>query len=178
MKKSLVKWRLVVVLLLLVAACGKEESTQENSSQYFIKCKIDGVDKTFNVNAVAQKENLGDSSTGYSIFGKATKDASSIENLGFGIQIYIPFKTGTYKETPPTTDFYVGGVYNPNTTSSTGIYRNNAYDDSDPFQITFTGVSATELSGTFKGKLYLNNDSIPYSDSVIISNGSFKVKMQ
>jgi hypothetical protein len=175
MKKFVVNWP-VALLMVLVASCGKEKSLEEDLSQYFIKCKIGGVDKTFNVSAAATKQDLGNGTSQYSVFGKATQDVTNLESVGFTIQLSIPFKTGTYKETDPTTDYFVGGIYNPNTSDPNNIFVNR-YSDTNPLQLTFTEISNTVLSGRFQGTLFINNTD-PDADSTVISNGQFKVKIQ
>jgi hypothetical protein len=176
MKKFLVNGWPVLLLLIFVASCGKEKSTEEDPGQYFLKCKIGSVDKTFNITAAAAKQDLGGGITSYSVFGKAVADPNNLESLGFTIQLSIPFNTGTYKETDPTIDYFLAGIYNPNTTDANKIYA-SGYDEANPFQITFSEITTTTLSGTFKGKLFINNTD-PNTDSAIISNGQFKVKIQ
>jgi hypothetical protein len=177
MKKHLVNCWLVASILVLIAACGKEESLDGGTAaQYYIKCKIGSVDKTFNISAAASKEDLGGGTASYSVFGKASKDAGNYESLGFTIQLAIPFTTGTYKETDATTDYFLAGIYNPNTTDATSIFASR-YSETNPFQITFTEVSSTTLAGSFKGSLFLNNTD-PNTDSVVITNGQFRVKIQ
>jgi hypothetical protein len=176
MKSSLVRSWPVLLLLVFVASCGKEKSSQEDLSQYYIKCKIGSVSKTFNFSAAAAKEDLGGGSISYSVFGKATTDANNYESLGFTIQLSIPFVTGTYKENDPTTDYFLAGIYNPNTVDPDKIFASR-YDDANPFQITFTEITNTTLSGTFTGKLFINSAD-PSADSAVISNGQFKVKIQ
>jgi len=176
MKKILVNGWPIMLLLVLLASCGKEKSGEEDPGQYFLKCKIGSVDKTFNISAAAAKEDLGGGVTSYSVFGKAVSDATNYESLGFTIQISIPFNTGTYKETDPTTDYFLAGIYNPNTTDPDKIFASR-YDDANPFQITFTEITSTTLSGTFQGKLFINSAD-PNVDSAIVSNGQFKVKIQ
>jgi hypothetical protein len=176
MKKFLVNCWPVALLFVLVASCGKETSLEGASSQYFIKCKIGGVDKTFNISAGAVKQDLGGGTINYSVFGKAVQDPSNLESLGFTIQISIPFTAGTYKETDPTTDYMLAGIYNPNTTDGTAIYASK-YDNTNPFQITFSTITATSLAGTFQGKLFVNS-SDPNAASTDITNGSFNVKLQ
>lgn len=175
MKKFLVNWP-VVLLLVLVASCMKEKSTEEDLSQYFIKCKIGGVDKTFNISAAASKQDLGNGISQYSVFGKAAQDPADLQSLGFTIQLSIPFKAGIYKETDPTTDYYLAGIYNPNTSDPNKIFASR-YDDANPFQITFTGISSNVLSGSFQGKLFINSTD-PDAESTVIANGQFKVKIQ
>ena len=176
MKRILVNGWPALLLLFFVASCGKEKSAEEASGQYFLKCKIGSVDKTFNVSAAAVKQDLGGGLLNYSVFGKAVADASNYESLGFTIQLAIPFTTGTYKETDPTTDYMLAGIYNPNTTDQNKIFA-SGLDDTNPFQITFTEITATTLSGTFQGKLFVNSAD-PNADSAVISNGQFKVKIQ
>ena len=47
MKRFLVSWPVMLLAVVFVASCGKESSVEEDVSQYFIKCKIGSVDKTF-----------------------------------------------------------------------------------------------------------------------------------
>lgn len=176
MKSSLVRSWSVMLLLVFVASCGKEKSTEEDPSQYYLTCKIGSVNKTFNISAAATKEDLGGGVTSYSIYGKAVSDAADYESLGFTIQISIPFVTGTYKEIDPTTDYFLAGIYNPNTTEADKIFASR-YDEGNPFQVTFTEIANTTLSGTFTGKLFINSAD-PNADSAVISNGQFKVKIQ
>lgn len=166
----------VMLLAVLVASCGKEKSVEEDLSQYFLKCKIGSVQKTFNFSAAASKQDLGGGVIAYSVFGKANADPSDLESMGFTIQLSIPFATGTYKETDPTIDYFLAGIYNPNTTDQNKIYASRQ-DEANPFQITFTEITPTTLSGTFQGKLYLNSTD-PNADSAVVSNGQFKVKLQ
>ena len=176
MKKFLIGSWSAILLLFLIASCGKEKSVQEDLGQYYLKCKIDGVDKTFNYSAVATQQELGDGKTSYSVFGKATATPDNLESLEFSILFSVPFAKGTYKETDPTDDYLLGGIYNPNTTDPGKIYASRN-DEGDPLQVTFNEITTTTLSGTFKGKLFMNSTD-PNADSVIISNGQFKVKLQ
>lgn len=176
MKRSLVSSWPVILLLVFVASCGKEKSSQEDLSQYFIKCKIGSVNKTFNIAAVANMVDLGDGNTSYEFFGKAVKDANNLESIGFSIQLKIPLAKGTYKVNDPTEDYSTMGLYNPNTTDGTQMFF-GGYDDSNPFQITFTEITTTTLTGSFSGKLNINGID-PAADSVVVTNGQFKLKIQ
>jgi len=176
MKRFLICSWPATVLLFLIASCGKEKSSQEDLAQYYLKCKIGSAEKTFNFSAAAVKEDLGGGVTSYSVFGKAVSDPNNLESLGFTIQLAVPIATGTYKETDPTTDYFLAGIYNPNTVDAGMIYTSR-YDEPNPLQITFTEISSTTLSGTFKGKLFINTTD-PAADSAVISSGQFKVKFQ
>ena len=176
MKRFLISSCPAILLLFLIASCGKEKSTEEDLGQYHIKCKMGSVDKTFNISAEAVKEDLGGGVISYQVLGKAVSDPNNLESLGFTVQLTIPFTTGTYKETDPTTDYFVAGIYNPNTTEPTMIFASQL-NEANPFQVTVTEITSTTLSGTFKGKLF-ENIMDPSADSTIISNGSFKVKFR
>jgi hypothetical protein len=177
MKRILISWP-VMLLAVFVASCGKEKSAEEDVSQYFIKCKIGSVDKTFKYKLLAHKEDLGSGVTNYSFSANATNDANDFEGIGFTIQLSIPVNTGvTYKETDPTTDYFLAGIYNPNTQDPDKIFASR-YDDANPFQINFKELTTTTVSGTFSGKLYLLNSTDPNADSAVISNGQFKLKLQ
>ena len=177
MKRILVSWP-VMLLAVLVASCGKEKSAEEDVSQYFIKCKIGSVDKTFKYKLLAHKEDVGNGVTNYSFSANATNDANDFEGIGFTIQLSIPVATGTtYKETDPTTDYFLAGIYNPNTQDPDKIFASR-YDEGNPFQINFKELTTTNVSGTFSGKLYLLNSTDPDADSAVISNGQFNLKLQ
>ena len=177
MKRFLVSWPVMLVAV-LVASCGKEKSVEEDASQYFIKCKIGSVDKTFMYKLLAHKQDVGNGVTNYSFSANATNNADNFEGIGFTIQLSIPVATGTtYKETDPTTDYFLAGIYNPNTQDPNKIFASR-YDVGKPLQITFKELTTTTVSGTFSGKLYLNNSTDPNADSAVISNGEFKMKLQ
>jgi hypothetical protein len=174
MKRILISSWPAILLLFLIASCGKEKSGEEDLGQYYLKCKIDGVDKTFNHSAAAVEQDLGGGTMSYSVFGKADADPNNLKSLGLTIQLSVPFAKGTYKETDATVDYFLAGIYNPNTVDPNMIYASR-YSETDPLQITYTDITSTTLSGTFKGTLFINSTD---ADSVIISNGQFKVKLQ
>ena len=176
MKKFLISSWPAILLLFLIASCGKEQSTEEDLAQYYLKCKVGSVDKTFNISAVASQQDLGGGLMSYSVFGKTTSEPSNLESLGFTIQLSVPFATGTYKETDPTTDYFMAGIYNPNTTDAGMIFATR-YDEGSPLQVTYNSITETTISGTFQGKLFMNSTD-PSADSAIITNGQFKVKVQ
>lgn len=179
MKRFLINGWSAMLLLIFVASCGKEKSVQENPAQYFIKCKIGSVDKTFNFGATAFKQDVGGGITNYSVVGMAVADPNNLENFGFSVTLWqIPFNTGTYKANEPTTDYTLGCNYQPNTNDPNKTFSSNDLEETNPFQVTYTEITATTLSGTFKGKLASNDPTNPNADSAVITNGQFKVKLQ
>ena len=176
MKRILIGSWPAMLLLFLIVSCGKEKSGEEDLGQYYLKCQIDGVDQTFNHSAAAVEQDLGVFTMSYSLFGKAVADPNNLQSLGRTIQLSVPFAKGTYNEPDATVDYFLAGSYNPYTVDPNLIYASR-YSETDQLQITFTEVNSTTLSGTFKGTLFINSTD-PNADSVIISNGQFKVKFQ
>ncbi len=179
MKRILVSWPMLLLAVFVVASCGKEKSSEEDVSQYYIKCKIGSVDKTFKYALVAHKETVsGSGVTSYSIAGKVKNDPTDLEGLGFTIQSSIDLVKGTtYKETDPTIDYVLACIYNPNTQDPDKMFASNM-DEGNPFQITLTELTPTSISGTFSGKLSPLNNTDPNADSAVVSNGVFKLKLQ
>ena len=173
-------WWLAVLIVTFIAACSKDNSTEgngnPNSGAFYIRCKIDGAAKTFNIAPNASKQDLGSGTVSYSVFGKAVQDANNFESFGFTIQIGGDLTAGTYKENDSTATYYLAGVYNPNTTDPAMIYA-SALDSITPFEITISDISDSLMAGTFKGKMYLNNsDANP--PGVSVTEGEFKVRVQ
>jgi len=174
------RWWPVCLLLLCITACSKDESTEGNGTgnngTFYIRCKIDGTSKTFNISPNASKQDLGSGTTSYSIFGKAVNDPNNFESFGLSIQIAGALAAGTYVETDSSGNYYLAAVYNPNSTEATQIYTTLA-DATNPFQITISEVTDSLMTGTFKGKMFLNTtDSTP--PSVTVTEGEFKVRVQ
>ena len=178
MKKFLVSWP-VMLLAIFAASCGKEKSVEEDVSQYFIKCKIGSVDKTFKYALTAHKEEVSVTGvTSYTISGKIKNDPNDLEGIGFTMQSTVPVTAGTaYKETDPTIDYVLACIYNPNTQDPDKMFASNM-DENNPFQIKFSEITNTTISGTFSGRLYPLNSSDPNGDSAVVSNGQFKLKLQ
>jgi hypothetical protein len=178
MKISRIWWP-VCFLLLVVSACSKDQSNEGdggNNGAFYIRCKIDGTAKTFNVTANASKQDLGAGTFSYSIFGKAAQDATNFESFGFTLQIGSELSAGTYTETDSTAGYYLVAVYNPNSTDPSMFYP-SAKDSIDPFQITVSEITDSLMTGTFKGKLYQNTtDATP--PSVSVTEGEFKLRIQ
>jgi hypothetical protein len=178
MKTKLPWWSLAI--LLLIAACNKDESVETNGKpanfSSYIRCKIDGVDKTFNINASASKQDLGGGAFNYSILGKAVIDAANRESFGFTFQVLDSLKAGTYSEIDSSSTYYLAAVYNPNTNDAAKIFSTQM-DSTNPFQVTVNVISDSLMSGSFKGKLLLNTmDSS--ATAVTVTDGDFKVKVQ
>jgi hypothetical protein len=169
-----------VVLLLLFLACKKDESVEAGgkvtNSSYYIRCKIDGVDKTFNFTAVASKQDLGAGTLSYTIAGSATSDPNNFESLNIAIQIADSLKAGAYSEIDSSSTYFVAAIYNPNTGDPAKIFATQM-DSINPFQLTINVISDSLMSGSFKGKL-LKNTMDSSQAAVVVTDGDFKVKVQ
>jgi hypothetical protein len=184
MKKILIA---LLPIVLLVAACSKEKSLEDagtapngggSGAGYFLKCKIDGVDKTFNNSLFAIKlDTLG--AVQYAVFGAANADPSNMESFTFAVSSPSAITTGTTYTVEDTSFNYVlVAVYNPNSQSI--VFQSGTGDQSNsPFKLTITSVSATEISGTFQGTIFQNdaaNPTDPNPPTKLITAGEFKAK--
>ena len=189
--KRLIYYFFPVVLLL--TGCLKEKSLEHStgsggsgggggtSTDYFLKCKVGSTAKTFNVSLTAAKQDAGGGITVYTIAGKANSSATDLESFIISINASSPLTPATYKVDDPSTAYTMVGVYNPN--SQTILVGSGTGDTSaDPFQVTITSISTTEIAGTFKGLLFeqdVTNPTPPTNPPTrTITEGEFKVKFQ
>lgn len=173
-------WSFVAVLL-FVAACSKDESVESGGKvnptvSYYIRCKIDGAEKTFNVAPVAAVQDLGAGTFSYTIAGKATADAANYESFNIAIQIADSIQPGAYSELDSSSTYLLAAVYNPNTTDPASIYASQM-DASDPFQLSVNVITDSLMSGSFKGTLIMNGMDSGLAP-IVVSDGDFKVKVQ
>lgn len=189
--------RITALLLLSVLffACSKEKSLEGSvtpitgggggtggggsTGTYFIKGKIDGVAKTFSSTPMAVVIASGGSSV---INFTAGSGGTSLEGISLAINLVSGSITAgtTYSEDAATTDYIVGGVYNPN--SSTIIYAAGLAPISiDPLRITITSKTSTEVAGTFKGAFYkqdLSNPTLISTEFKRVTEGEFKLPIR
>jgi len=134
----------------------------------FLKCTIDGVAKTFNVNLVGD---LFDPNT-FTIDG----DESSAGNTAsFGIQLSKPtgITTGVYNRYSLTNMGtyclvgYLDGI------SATDIWISGAGPTTAAFTVTVSSYTATRMDGTFSGTIY--SDPIAGTGPKVVTAGSFSV---
>jgi len=165
---------LLLFLGLFLASCQKKGSDFDAivlPEGYYIKCKIDGIDKTFNIMAKATKL-VKTNQVFISIFGKASEDAANIERINMGISSMTPIKTGNYVENDPSLTYFIDAIYNPDNSFETWIMGSDP-ESSAPFTIFITGIDNKSVSGTFMGLVYNK-----YSRGIQvknITNGEFYV---
>ena len=172
MKKLLIAAFAVVLISL---SCKKSGSS---SSTYYFKGSANDTAMTFNVNATA----ILDSTSGFTELA-LTGNVSSAANLQ-GLTLDInntpsgkPIVAGTYTETN-TTDYVVGGVFNPG--SSSVVYGAGEFaTPTNPLTITITSIDKNSVKGTFSGDFYYTNVSTGYIGQPVktFTNGQFYLKV-
>jgi hypothetical protein len=189
---------ILVPLALLVTACSKEKSLEFNPNDpntggtggggtgggdnlgYYIKCKIGGTDKVFNVAATATK----DASSGQTltmISGASSTDPATLEAFSILITSNGDLANGTYKVDNLSGAYTMLATFAPPGGTSafvtvTGMVFGN------PFKVNITSVSSTEIAGTFGGDIYeidLNDPNPPVNPpSKSVTEGEFRVKFE
>lgn len=171
---------LLFTACIAVLAVSCKKSSSSSNGGYYIKATVDGTAKTFNVNAMAMKMDMG-GAVSLSIFGNVTS-AATLEGINLTINnTPNPSKAitaGTYDELV-TDNFVTAGVYNPGSTTivwGAGEYPNPPH----PLQIVITSIDDKTVKGTFSGDFYYTNVSTVQigPDKKSFTNGEFYVKIQ
>jgi hypothetical protein len=165
-------------ILFLLTACQKEISFEgqlpplpEEIPLTYIRCKIDGATKTFNILAKATRQ----SSSGQhvlSIFGKSTDQNTDVERINLGISSSEAIGVGTFTEADPAFIYVVDAVYNPDNITdiwAVGFHPN----PSNPFRIVITDLNANFVKGTFRGDLFNNGGA--GGNKIVLTEGEFSV---
>ncbi|HET9055514.1 MAG TPA: hypothetical protein VFN30_01575 [Chitinophagaceae bacterium] len=171
---------LFVSFLFVLYSCKKSDSGN-SSGGYYIKCKIDGVDKAFNYNNMAKIMSLTQGATNVSIIGSAAPAGSSLEGISLGVNFFNGqvLQTNTiYSEDYSGIDYLAAAAYTPN--NATYVFASGIYTPTSlPFKLKVTNKTATEMSGTFEGAFYKN---VPggntTSEHVTITLGEFNVPIK
>jgi|GEM_PF-3149908 len=147
-------------------------------SAYYIKCKKDGVQKSYTSFASA---NIIDLTSGVMSLALVAGTPNSLEGFNIGINFFnsTPIKVGTYTEDYPGLEYIVGGVYNPNSTSI--VYGAGLKTPSiKPLVVKILTKTTTEMTGTFEGAFYkldINSGSIS-TEYFLFTEGVFKLPVK
>ena len=171
------KLLLIAISLLFIITSCKKNSEDKLIPSNTISATVDGVNKTFNINATAKQ--TSDETTGNTLM---ISGAETSENGSGSINIEInsstPITPGTYQLTigvpqgfyPATSVFYVEGylVFRP----ATGTMSPNS--------ITITFINGTNVQGTFNAELSGSETSTPPSIIInrTITDGKFNVQIK
>jgi hypothetical protein len=161
-------------VLFFLASCEKS-STNDIINESppavaeFIRCKIDGTNKTFNILVKATRQNAGGQNV-ISVFGKADSSLNNIERINMGISSLLEISKGTYVENDPFYTYVIDAVYNPDQTDEVWSVSLTPRQTS-PFTIAITNITENYIQGTFKGIIYNNSGIGPAKKT--ITEGEF-----
>ena len=160
-----------VCIILTLTSCSKKGSSPVVNSNT-ISATIDGVDESFNTIAVAKNISV---SQGYSLFFAGTNGTSSTADA-FSITVdgLQPITTGTFDLSGGASGNYFPGM--AYTQPGSIIYEQDL-SGANPTIVTITTLTATNVQGSFSGKLVLYSGSgVPATKT--ITNGKFNVSFR
>lgn len=192
--------QLLVPVVLLLSACQKEQSLElggnnpgtggpgtggpgtggGGNNTVYLECKIAGVAKTFNVEAIAIKQSLG-GQTQTVVGGKASDDPDA-EEFSFMIQSSAALATGTYKVDNLSGSYILAANYMPAGANPVMLITGTGLVFGTPFRVNITSINSTEIAGTFSGSIFeidLTDPNPPTNPPAkAVADGKFKVKFQ
>ncbi|HEV7331224.1 MAG TPA: hypothetical protein VGN63_09305 [Flavisolibacter sp.] len=170
----------------LFSSCqkAKNDTTETNTGPtYYIKGKKDGTAFTYSTNAEARITDFSSSAQTISLalMANAKPNESSLEGLALAINFFNGAQpsVGTYSEDNSGIGYLAGGVYNPNSATivwAAGIHHPTV----KPLRIQILTQTNTEMTGTFEGAFYKQDNSIPefYDDYTLFTEGEFKLPIK
>lgn len=145
-----------------------------SSSSDYIRCKIDGVNATFNFNAIARKSTAGGTDS-LSVEG----DSTGAGLIAFGFNIDRPASTnnwiGTYSVNQFASNIHVDAGYASALVPLIYVTETDGTIQTNPFTVIITNITTTRITGTFSGKL---EDFLGLGPNKIITGGEFSVPIQ
>jgi hypothetical protein len=170
--KKFLSYSAVICLFFIFVSCKKDKN-DTNSTDYYMSAKVDGVQKTYKLNAIAVKLQVD---TIYSIGLNAYGDTTSKEQFFLNIgQTNKAITTGTYIDADAD-DLAVVGGYNPGTTDETKLYGAGFQTDNNPrLTITISTLTSTNVSGTFSGTYY--DDGGDGTNIIAVTEGKFNLPL-
>jgi hypothetical protein len=173
MKKTILQFTLICVAALLFFSCPKEKNVPDSGS--YISFKMDGVQKNFKAKSVAVKVAQGEfNSIGFTAF----QDTTSAEFVYIQVtQKNKPISTGTYVDPGPNSeDLLVIAGYMPANQDPVKTYAAGLQEDNNPrLQVTITGLTTENVTGTFSGTFYDNGGDGPGISAV--TEGKFSLPL-
>ena len=157
--KKISMLRKLLFVSLAVATLASCKKDKNDAPAYNLSAKIDGVSTAFNTAVVAQAS--GDAQTGYVV--------AIVAAGGSGSTVLPAFSLSIADEAAITAKAYPA-------TNADGSYTDvtqNTYDSENDFTITVSSVTATDIKGTFSGKVKDDNGGIK-----TITEGTFAAKFQ
>lgn len=140
----------------------------------YIRCKIDGVNATFNFSAVARINTAGGTDT-LSVEGDST--GAGISAFGFNIERPASAASwvNTYSVNQFASNIHVDAGYGNLLVPIVYVAETTGTNQTNPFTIIIQSATATRLTGTFSGKL---EDFFGVGADKLITGGEFSVPIQ
>lgn len=171
MKRILVSAALIICFL----SC---EKSKEDDGSYFIKATINSTEINFREQAKALISH-GDLTGSIVMSADKEKDALGPSNLILRfVNNNTAIKKGTYTQTSNNGLHFITSTYNPGGDAIYYVYEAGInHKAQPPLTLTITELTNNIISGSFSGAYYhsLPNDTLHFTDSVIITNGSFRL---
>ena len=150
------KFLFVSLAVITLASCKKDK---DEAPAYHLSAKVDGEKKDFNTSVAATKQNFG----GY-FFVIINGIAGSASSPYPAFSLTITDDAAITAKTYTATNFEAGGSY---------IKTNQeSYESDTDFSVNITSVTATEVKGTFTGKV---EDGATIKT---VTEGTFSAKFQ
>ena len=191
MKKTISTWMLALILVAgAFVSCSKsgdkpavvtpppgsggDTSTPPPPvSSYFVKMKIDGVQKEFTSVAAINQSSEDD---GYALIISATKDANSTEEIDLVLSSAGPIAAGEYVEGEHDT-YLTWGLYAPeNATDEQIFYSGVTLNQNAPYKVKITEITDKVVKGTFSGSFYDGEGQ--GANKKVITEGQFSAQIQ
>lgn len=152
---------IITILATALASCSSDSDENNNSSNYFIRAKVNG--QTINVNYLAQaiQFGTGNNKTLKLYAGNSLTQIHAF--FSFDIDNLTQITTGTYSRVTNTTLFQ----FYSNNQNGYGDYDVN---NTNVLSLQITEVTITHIKGTFQGVLW---DEQNLTESIIITEGEF-----
>lgn len=169
---------LTLILVTLLSSCKK------SNDSYYIRCTIDGIARTFNVQTFAHHETDPTSGRkGIGMGGLATSDPAGdwfgfwVDNIPSGNEIAPGTYTGTMA------DFGLLGTFTDATAGHDWYGGSSVEEDAvtysapiaNHFTLTIQSIDGA-IKGTFSGDFY--NDGDPRESKKSVTNGEFYLKFR
>ena len=154
---------LVVAMFLLTACSRDEDSVKENSVDYYMRFKVDGVQKEYKNALLATYQYHKNRGNHFSL-NIGGKKEPSIDSESMTLDLYVPetskFNLSVGRYIPTHNQYYLDIIY---------FFNNlNHFDDADNFVVNISQVDKNTVKGTFSGRL---------ESGLTITDGEFYTKV-
>ena len=167
------KLHLFLLSVLVVAATSCKKDKADDSIH--LKCKVDGVEKTFNTSTTAGAS-TEDGQSILAVFGSSAASESAEHLILYISKTGSAVTTGTYSVDGE--NYSVTGLYSTGTSGGVSYVGGNEINTSEAskaLKIVITQIDDKTVRGTFSGEFYEDGDDS--NPKKTISEGSFYVNV-